>query len=97
MTGMGNRDKEFMDNVKVDLHSVPSKLEDPEKEYDALAPKPAVQEEKKEAPKVECPAIYKYLLSPSFARPRCKPTLFRVSHGHALCNLFNSLDYNTYL
>lgn len=52
MTGMGNRDKEFMDNVKVDLHSVPSKLEDPEKEYDALAPKPAVQEEKKEAPKV---------------------------------------------
>ena len=33
---MGNRDKEFMDNIRVDLRVLPSKLSDPEREYDQL-------------------------------------------------------------
>ena len=51
MTGMGNRDKEFMDNVKVDLNTVPSNLEDPANEYEELNPKAEGPEEAKQAAK----------------------------------------------
>ena len=42
-TGMGNRDKEFMDHIKVDFKEVPADLTDPAHEFDKLNPSPAEQ------------------------------------------------------
>lgn len=38
-TGMGNRDKEFMDKMNFDIHNVPDKYVDPTANYPDVTPK----------------------------------------------------------
>lgn len=38
-TGMGNRDKEFMDKIQFDMKNVPDKFDDPSSSYPDVTPK----------------------------------------------------------